>query len=502
MITTDPNVSTKFDPGFDAWIDPALLSAYIADALKSLNQLSKTRADDNDQWLQVGMALRSLGKDGLELWDGWSKQSLKYQPDICAHKWITFTSARINAEGIAFDNLLEWARQDNRVPFVRPCPRNAKPSDYERAISQLGYKPALNEMNNEIFIRGVRLEDPLEAKIVNSLAEHGYKSEGISKRCILAMGFDNQFHPIRDYLNSVAWDGVDHIGKLASYFQDKDDVFPVLLRKWLIGAVARVLKPNDGIQNPMLVLDGPQNIGKSYLAWWLGSPLPAYFLDGPITPGDKDDRIRACSSFVWEVSELGATTRRADIEALKAFIYMRFATVRVPYGHRDMKKPPTASFIGTINNVGGFLADPTGNRRFNTCTLTAIDWNYSNEVNINKVWAQAVALFLSGETNELDSTIKTKVSEINERYELDDPLAYVIFDKFNVEPKADVKTYAHKQIATAKIIEELRTSGYIVGSNDKQLAMQIASILVKIGCNKTTIIVNGQKVRGWGGIWK
>ena len=329
------------------------------------------------------------------------------------------------------------------------------------------------------------------------MREHGYKLAEYLKDTRLQMAFENQFHPIRDYLKSLSWDGKDHIKLLTDSFKDKNRVFPVLLRKWLIGAVARILRPNDGIQNPMLVLDGPQNIGKSYLAWWLCSPIPAYFLDSAINPGEKDNMIRACSYFVWEVSELGATTRRADLEALKAFITQRTVTVRVPYGKHDIQKPPTASFIGTINNVGGFLSDPTGHRRYRTCALTSIDWNYSQRVNVNDVWAQTVALYLSGETNELDKTTQAKVNVINRKYEIDDPLSYVIFDRYKVDPN---ETSEHT--ATAQIIKELRSTGDIVGGNDKQLEMQIGAILVKAGCEKRTIKLNGQRVRAWVGVWR
>src|SRR4030066_671200 len=98
-ITQTDNTSTKFDAGFDPWVDQASLPSHITDAQQALNKLSRTRADNNDQWLQVGMALRFLGRDGLLMWDMWSRQSAKYAPDICARKWLTFTLDRVIAEG-------------------------------------------------------------------------------------------------------------------------------------------------------------------------------------------------------------------------------------------------------------------------------------------------------------------------------------------------------------------------------------------------------------------
>src|SRR4030067_1872157 len=99
------------------------------------------------------------------MWDMWSRQSVKYVPDICARKWLTFTLDRVIAEGIAFDHLLDWAQADGYIPNVPPCPPRARPSDYVKAFTTLGYTPAMNSMNDRISISGVRLSDPLEAKI-------------------------------------------------------------------------------------------------------------------------------------------------------------------------------------------------------------------------------------------------------------------------------------------------------------------------------------------------
>jgi len=160
-----------------------------------------------------------------------------------------------------------------------------------------------------------------------------------------------------------------------------------------------------------------------------------------------------------------------------------------------MHKPPTASFIGTINNVAGFLADPTGNRRYRACTLKSIDWDYDKSINVNNVWAQAVALFLSGETNDLDNTTQATINKTNEKYEIDDPLAFSIFKVFNVDYKDPRYT------PTAVIIKELRERKDVIGGNDKQIAMQIAGVLIKAKCKRIVIRINGQQVRAWKGVW-
>ncbi|MDQ3004163.1 MAG: bifunctional DNA primase/polymerase [Chloroflexota bacterium] len=478
----------------------------FAQALAALNALSKIRADNYDQWLHVGMSLRSLGSDGLLLWDNWSRQSDKYEPGKCAQKWESFTDERMDADKITLASLFHWAEKDGAAPFIRPCPKDAKPADYAKALTALGWKFSLNEMNDEVFVNGRRWTDPLYAKVMNSLRAHQYKSIEYAKDTMLEMGLDNQFHPVREYLNSLEWESYeldgkthhpDHIANLACFFQDKDSIFPVLLRKWLIGAVARILKPgNQDLQNPVVVLDGAQGIGKSRFVWWLASPLPAFYYQGAIVADDKDSQIRQCSVFVWELEELGSTFRRSDLNSLKAFLTHPTVRVRVSYGKRDIIKPVTASYIGTINNVAGFLADPTGNRRFRTCTLTSIDWSYDSNIDINQIWAQAVALFRAGETPQLDKETEARMREINSQYEVDDPIAPAIFKWFNIEPGN-----ADKTITVNEMIKELRSTGDVVGEGDRAVAMRIANVLHQCGCEKVTTRINGKQVRAWQGVW-
>ncbi len=471
----------------------------------ALNALKPERADDYQSWLEVGMSLFALGEDGLIAWDNWSQKSPKYERGACAQKWKTFSDELTTASKITFGSLIHWAEEDGMQPFIRRAPKKARPSDYAKVLDAFGYEFSLNDMNDMVYVNGNRMSDVVMSAIEYSLRDYDYRSEKDTQVAIYKRAFDKTFHPIKDYLNGLIregkydgekWNGVDHIGKLAGYFEDKDGVFPVLLRKWLVGAVGRVLGTRPGEQHPMLVLDGPQGLGKSRFAWWLGSPLPAFYLQSPINTNDKDFLIMLCSKFVWEVEELGATLRKSDIESLKAFLSKEIINVRKPYGRDEIVKPATASFIGTINNSGGFLADPTGSRRFRVCTLTKIDWAYECAIDVNQIWAQAVGLYEEGETHDLGHEQQKQMLEINSRYDVDDPLHFDLVDTYNIAP-LDVEHFT----ATAEIIHKLRTDGKVVGGNDSNLAQRIANILTKMGCEKVQQRRNGQRVRTWRGVW-
>ena len=258
-----------------------------------------------------------------------------------------------------------------------------------------GYFFAINDMSETLTLNNERMDDTKRAKIRNRLRDEGIPIQH-AEDVQVEMGDTHRFHPIKAYLQALHWDGqTDYIALLASHFEDKESVFYDWLKRWLIGAVAKVM--GDGKhQNFMLVLDGPQGSGKSYFAHWI-CPLYDYFLESPLNPEDKDSQLRLINNFIWEVGELGHVFRKADREALKRIITMEIVKVRPHYAIDDIYKPAIASFIGTVNDEGGgFLNDPTGNRRYVVTTITKIDWSYT-QMDVNDVWGQAYHLYLNGE---------------------------------------------------------------------------------------------------------
>ena len=468
----------------------------IVEAGHAIIRLKPERADNYEDWLHVGMSLYELGQGGLNLWEQFSKQSPKYAPGVCAQKWATFNKSQTDAHNITLASLFFWAGEDGK-PLKREAPEFPTPTDYANFLKAAGWAFTLNEMNDGVYCNGERMNDILEHVFYFETVSWGYKSKSMMKAALFKTAFDNKFHPIKDYLNGLVLDkSQDHIEKLCSFFKDKDDIFKTILTKWLVGAVGRIIGDRPGQQHPMIVLDGKQGIGKSRFAWWLGSPLPDFYIQSSINPDNKDHILEMCSKFVFEVDELGSTIRKSDLESLKAYLSKEIVSARAPYGHFDIVKPATASYIGTINNAGGFLADPTGSRRFRVCTLLSIDWDYEKHIDINQVWAQAVELYRAGERWMLEDDQNKKMLEINSRYEVDDPIYYDLINIFHIDPAEKTKF-----IATAQIVEKLRNLGKINSETNQQVSMRIAGVLVKMGCDRDTTRVNGHLLRGWAGIW-
>jgi hypothetical protein len=382
------------------------------------------------------------------------------------------------------------------IPFAERAPREWSSEEAISALSQLGYAFRMNLCSDSVEVNGQRITDATRARMLTQMRDLGFKNAQAIEDAYTAEAADYAYHPVRDWMDSLHWDKRDRITELTSYFPNTHPpmtdrnghtrtVFSLYLRRWLVGAVAKVY---EGEQNMMLVLDGPQRIGKSYFVNWLCSCLPDFFIEAPIRPDDKDYRIRLAEKFIWEVAELDATTRRQDVSALKSFITERTVTVRRPYGRYDVTKPAMASLIGTINATnGGFLADTTGNSRFLVVTLERIDFDYVKHIDITQLWAQAVAMYRAGEPWALSADERAQQDTINEAYEVDNPLAGALASHFAVGDKDD-------WLPTSIIVEVLTDKGHRFNMN------ALAAAAHDIGLVRKQRRVGGKHVWGYEGI--
>lgn len=93
---------------------------------------------------------------------------------------------------------------------------------------------------------------------------YGLTSE---KKIAAAIGIaanENGYHPIRDYLNGLSWDGTERIRTCLHHFlgADSDQYTYEALRLFLLGAIHRAFHPGCKFE-VMLCLVGGQGAGKS-----------------------------------------------------------------------------------------------------------------------------------------------------------------------------------------------------------------------------------------------
>lgn len=373
------------------------------------------------------------------------------------------------------------------LPTIPRAGRFPTPDDYENVLDVLQYQFRFNEVTVTVEVNGERYTDPMEAGILSSLGNLGFTSYQMVRTAALNLAFKNRYHPVREYLESLEWDGTERIVQLARYFRSDGGIFGKYLRLWLVGAVARAF---ESTQNRMLVLIAPQGTGKSQFARWLCSPLPQYHEESPIKPDDKDYVVKLAKAWIWEVGELGSTTRRADRDALKQFLTQETVHVRRAYDRYETTQPAMASFIGTINDEGGgFLSDPTGYRRYLVANVSHIDWRYA-EMDVDQVWAEALALYRGG-TRWQPSSLEEyrRIETRNAQFETERPLDVWVHDA--------VEKRRGEFLPTARIIEALQAAGHRRTSHDNLLAQEIAVVMTRMGFTKKFKRIGDMNVRGW-----
>lgn len=378
---------------------------------------------------------------------------------------------------------------------------------YRQFLAKKGYVFTMNDMDDRPYVNGMPLTDDVQAAIRAYVRDADILNgtfilyAAAAEDVYLADAAQHKFHPVRDALDALEWDGQDHIKKLAYYFQDNENVFENFMRKWLIGAVARVYR--KGKQNRTLVLAGGQDLGKSYFVRWLACGATGntdYYREGEVSPDNKDHRLALMRVFTWEISEFGHTQRRADREGLKAFLTTEWIDERMPYAKFPIHKPALTSFVATINPEGsGFFDDPTGSRRFMTVELTGINWEYAKSVEASQLWAQAVALYKSGETGDLDAGEKAASNAINEEHRLLSPV-YQRLDEIVVFSDAGEENPDDVFVTTNDVLDELKLKGH--KTNENEMAKQVASWMQEHGVKKgKRTIENGTRPMGYIGIY-
>ncbi len=227
------------------------------------------------------------------------------------------------------------------------------------------------------------------------------------------------FNEVQDYINGLTWDGVPRLDTLLiDYLGAKDTAYNrAVCRKSFTGAIARAMTPGCKYDT-MLILAGPQGIGKSTL---LDKMSRGWFNDSIRTFEGKEASELLQGVWLVEVAELDAF-RRTDIARIKQFLSLKADRYRAAYGRHVKELPRCCVFFGTCNEME-FLQDTTGNRRFwpvdvgEEKTTKSVFTDLPDET-INQLWAEAKMRWQTGEklylTGALDAEAKIKQEEHRE----------------------------------------------------------------------------------------
>ncbi|MFR1015541.1 VapE domain-containing protein, partial [Veillonella sp.] len=242
------------------------------------------------------------------------------------------------------------------------------------------------------------------------------KGKGIIDDAITEVMNQNKFHPVREYLTSLNWDGTERVDSLFIDFIGAEDTpyIRAVTRKWLCGAIARVMEP--GIKfDTAIVLYGEQGLGKSVILERLGGKWFNNTLQDIKT---KDALEQIQGAWINELAELSPTYKN-DNEIVKAFLSRTTDRFRVPYGRRTEEYPRQCVFAGSTNNLL-FLKDRTGNRRFwpisgDKRRKVCNSWDLSKD-EVDQIWAEAFMMWANGETLVLDESLEQEAINIQQSH--------------------------------------------------------------------------------------
>ena len=282
---------------------------------------------------------------------------------------------------------------------------------------------------------------------------------------------DRAYHPIREFIESLPeWDKVPRVDTLLVDYLGASDTAYVraVTRKTLCAAISRVLRPGCKFDS-MLVLNGPQGVGKSTLI----AKLAGEWFSDSLNLGDTKDKTAAeklQGYWILEIGEL-AGLKKAEVETLRSFLSRQNDIYRAAFGKRATPHLRQCVFFGTTNAESGYLRDTTGNRRFWPVKTPGSgkkqSWNLTHE-EILQIWAEALVYVRQGEklylSPEMDALAKDEQREAMESDEREG-LVREYLDTLLPERWAEMDLFERRNFLTGSDFGGLQEKGTVKRTN-------------------------------------
>jgi predicted P-loop ATPase len=301
-------------------------------------------------------------------------------------------------------------------------------------------------------------------------------------RAIQAAARFNRFHPVQDYLKSCTRDDKARIDTwLTVYLGAEDSPYTRAIGpRFLISAVARIRRPGEKVDN-MLVLEGPQGLGKSTALRKLFEP---WYTDRLSALATKDAAMEMAGVWVIEAAEMEAINKAAT-GASKSFLSRQSDRFRPPYGKHVVNQPRQSILAGTINPPdGGYLKDPTGSRRVWPVKCGVIDIT-ALERDRDQLWAEAV------ERSEADTPWWLDTPELEQLAQVEQAARFKV-DEWEEPVKEHL---AVRKVTTMPELLKL-VLGAIPKKPNRSAEMRISALLTKrLGFTRVKSSVRKRKKR-------
>lgn len=332
-------------------------------------------------------------------------------------------------------------------PFPdRPPPRSDRPpatiANIEHLLDHAGIRVRYNEVSkrDEIEIPNRtgstdNVDNVTLTYIISLVAEHHIPTGNVPG-FVEAIANRNAYNPVRDWINSRPWDGIDRLPDVYETVVQAeghpDSLKHVILRKWLRSVSAAATQTNFRSRG-VLTLQGAQGAGKSsWIKALISDPVLAdrvVKLGHHMDPSNKDSLIGAIGFAITEIGELDSSFKK-DIARLKGFLTDDTDRVRRPYDRRESSYPRRTVFAATVNEHQ-FLQDPTGNTRFWTIPVSSLNWQH--QIDMQQVFAQLAQEVEDGETWWLTDDEEALLNDLNSRHSTASPVAERLAEMVDID---------------------------------------------------------------------
>lgn len=405
---------------------------------------------DSDQPFKVKLAIKNCTERAIEY----------------AHKRLTLNISEPRHDDHSFGDL--------------PCKLAYR---LEQCETVLGNRIRLNTLTNELELDGKPC-DVSELRLILAKRWNIETSLQDLEAIASSIGRANQYNPVMDYLDSVATRPADPqiLENLASrYFGSDDPIHQVMVKKFLIAAVARIYRPGVKVDN-VLFLSGPQAYRKSTFFRTLAGG--DWFDDSMGAMGDKDEVLKLHRVWFVEWAELETVFKRKEVAAVKAFLTCSSDSLRRPYGRVVERMPRRSVIVGTTNETD-ILKDSTGNRRYWVIPVKRLIDTDELAKERDQIWAAAVQLFRAGEIWYLTRD-EEKLAEVSREN----------FTSEDVWDEAILNYLAgHNGVTTTEILQDCL--GIDLALQDRRQQMRVAEILKRFGYAQKAKRFEGVLKRIW-----
>lgn len=306
------------------------------------------------------------------------------------------------------------------------------------------------------------------------------KGDGPVAAGVAMIAREHRFHPVREYLTSLKWDGTN---RLDFWLEECMMAKPVVVgveylriagRKALIGAVARAMQPGCKLDS-MLIFEGGQGRGKSTAIRILGGD---WFADTQLDLQSKDAYMALKGVWFYEIGEMDSFNR-ADTTRVKGFVSSATDRYREPYQRREVVQPRQQVFVGTTNQ-SEYFKDTTGNRRFWPVRVEGmVDLNKLREWR-DQLFAEAMHRYQAGEIWHPTRDEQERIFKPEQDFrEVPDPW-HSLIARYLKQPE--------QAMYTQFFLEDLLTKALSIAPDRlgaaRQEAMRVAAIMSRLGYEK------------------